>query len=204
MNSRLRRLAVLGTLAGAPALLGGCATLTKGSSQNITVTTDPIGAICTLTREGEVIGIVNPTPGTLNVSKSHTDLVVRCVKDDYVDAVGNVGSKFQAMTFGNILFGGLVGVVVDAASGASAEYEPTITIRLVPAVFTSAEERDRFFDQRRDEFVAEAQKVKERIDRMCAGESCAQQLADAEKEQAAGLARIEEQRRSARVVAAAQ
>jgi len=55
-------------------------------------------------REGEVIGIVNPTPGSLTVKKSHADIDVTCVKEGFVDAVGRVGSKFQAMTFGNILF----------------------------------------------------------------------------------------------------
>ena len=39
-----------------------------------------------------------------------------------------MASEFQAMTFGNILFGGLIGVVVDAASGATHEYPPLVTI----------------------------------------------------------------------------
>lgn len=198
LRDRLHDLA-LPLAAIALAACSGCATITKGTSQPVTVQTDPTAATCTLTRDGATVAVVNPTPGTVTVGKSHTDLAVRCTKDGFLDAVGTIGSKFQPMTFGNILFGGLVGIVVDAASGATAEYEPTVTIVLVPASFPTAAERDAFFDRRRDEFRAEAQRVKERITKMCTEPDCAKQLKEAEVQEAAGLARIEEQRKTARV-----
>lgn len=179
--------------------LGGCATLTTSSSQTVTLTTEPPGAACTFKREGEVIGIINPTPGSLTVRKSHSDIDVTCVKDGYVDAVGRVGSKFQAMTFGNILFGGIIGIVVDAASGATAEYEANVAIRMTPAEFPSSEARDRFFEQQTETFVAQAVQVKERIARMCNPPDCERQLRLAEEEERAGLARIEARRQAARV-----
>ena len=36
------------------------------------------------------------------------------------------------MTFGNILFGGIIGVAVDASSGAMNEYPSSVTVRLIP------------------------------------------------------------------------
>jgi len=42
-------------------------------------------------------------------------------------------SSFKGMTFGNILFGGITGVGVDAATGAMHEHPPTVTVRLKPA-----------------------------------------------------------------------
>lgn len=110
--------AILSVILGASLLFSGCATLTTSSSQTVTVQTDPPGAVCTFTRDRAVVGLVNPTPGTLSVSKNRLDLTVRCDKGGYPEATGTVGSRFQPMTFGNILFGGLVGVVVDASSGA--------------------------------------------------------------------------------------
>ena len=196
-------------------VFGGCATLTTSSSQTVTLTTEPAGAACTFKREGQVVGIVNPTPGSLMVGKSHTALDVACVKEGYLDAAGTVGSKFQAMTFGNILFGGIIGVVVDAASGATAEYEPTITIRLTPSEFADAAARDSFFDQQRDTFVAQARQVRQRIVEMCgsggrpsgggsfgaqAPPDCSAQLRLAEDEEKSGLARIETQRLTAKVM----
>ncbi len=55
------RLLVFG--AAIPLVFSGCATLTKGSDQTITVTTDPSGATCTISREGKTVAVVNPTPG---------------------------------------------------------------------------------------------------------------------------------------------
>ena len=88
--SGLVRLALLSLMASA--FLGGCATLTTSSSQTVTLTTEPPGAACTFRREGEVIGIVNPTPGSLSVKKGHADIDVTCVKEGFLDAVGRVGS----------------------------------------------------------------------------------------------------------------
>jgi uncharacterized membrane protein len=183
----------------ASGLVGGCATLTTSSSQTVTLTTEPPGATCSFKREGQVIGIINPTPGSLTVSKSHSDIDVTCVKEGFLDAVGRVGSTFQAMTFGYILFGGIIGIAVDAVSGATAEYEANVSIRMEPAEFASAEARDKFFEQQRETFVAQAKQVRERISSMCKPPDCEQQLRLAADEEAAGLARIEAQRQAARV-----
>jgi len=193
------RLALLALMASS--FLGGCATLTTSSSQTVTLTTEPPGAACTFKREGAVIGIINPTPGSLTVSKSHADIDVTCTREGYLDAVGRVGSKFQAMTFGNILFGGIIGIAVDAVSGATAEYEANVAIRMTPAEFASAEARDKFFEQQRETFVAQAKQVRERISSMCNPPACEQQLRLADDEEKAGLARIETQRQAARIKA---
>lgn len=113
-------------------LASGCATIVEGTDQTVTVTSDPSGASCELKRDGQVIGIVNPTPGSVQIDKSKKDISVQCVKEGYADAGGALGSDFQGMTFGNILFGGLIGVAVDAGSGAMHEYEPLIHVELSP------------------------------------------------------------------------
>jgi hypothetical protein len=181
---------------GAAVLSTGCATITTNPSQNVTILTDPEGAACTFTRDGKVVGVVNPTPGSLAVQKSHADISVECTKADHLPAKGVIGSKFQAMTLGNIIFGGIIGIAVDLASGATAEYAGQIRITLVPAQFASAAERDAFFDRRRAEFAGEAAQVRERIGKMCTSD-CDQQLAAAAAEERAGLERIEAGRASA-------
>lgn len=198
-TNRRRRAAraAIGALAiGAALLSTGCATITTNPSQNVAILTDPEGAACTFMRDGKVVGVVNPTPGSLTVQKSHADITVECTKKDFLPAKGVVGSKFQAMTLGNIIFGGIIGIAVDLASGATAEYVGEVRITLVPAQFATAAERDAFFDRRRAEFVAEAAQVKERIGRMCTND-CDQQLAAAAAEERAGLDRIEAGRAAA-------
>jgi hypothetical protein len=112
------------------AVLPACATVTTGTTTNISVLTDPAGAACTLTRQGEVVGVVNPTPGTVRVSNSIHQIDVRCVLSGFEPGLGVIPADFQAMTLGNILLGGIVGVVVDAASGAVARYPGSITISM--------------------------------------------------------------------------
>ena len=183
----------------AVATLNGCATLVKGSSQSVVVNTDPPGAICSLTRKGKEIAVVNPTPGTITVDKSKDAVAVSCNRAGYLESAGTINSQFQAMTFGNILFGGLVGVAIDAGSGAMNEYEPNITLTLIPAEFSSDAKRDAFFDKMRTEFLAQSDQVVERIKKKCGASACDSQLKAAASAKQAKLADIETKRLLAKV-----
>jgi uncharacterized membrane protein len=43
---------------------------------------------------------------------------IRCVKPDWQDGFATIPSNFEGWTVGNLVFGGLIGVGVDAATGA--------------------------------------------------------------------------------------
>jgi len=180
--------------------LNGCATITKSSAQAVTVNTRPAGAECTLTREGSIIAAINPTPGTISVQKDKDPITVQCHKDGYLESSGTLASEFEAMTFGNIIFGGLIGVGVDAASGAMSTYPPLVTITLIPDSFPSMRERDAFFDRLRDDFIAEADKSRALIAEGCLEEDCESQLAQADEARKARLAEIESMRSAASIV----
>ena len=190
---------VLVALAALAMLNAGCATLTKGSTQTVTVDTDPSGAICTLTRDAKPLAVVNPTPGSIPISKSSGAVSVICKKDKYLDAAGTMTSQFQAITFGNILFGGLIGVAIDAASGASHEYPALVTITLIPAQFPTLADRDTFFDRMRQTLLKEAAEVKQRIAKECNGTQCEKELAAAEAGTKAKLAEIDQKQALANV-----
>lgn len=118
--------------AGALALaLGGCATITKGTTQNVGVDTPGVtGAVCTVT------STVGPqtvsTPGVFILAKSSAALPVKCTKACYHDSGGILGSTFEAMTAGNLIVGGVIGFGVDAISGAINKYPDQISIPMVP------------------------------------------------------------------------
>jgi len=182
------------------AFLGsGCATLTKGSSQTITVSTDPSGANCALSRDGKMVAVINPTPGSIPVEKSSGTISVLCKRAGYQDSAGVLASEFQAMTFGNILFGGLIGLAVDAASGAMNQYPEMVTITMVPEEFDSAEARDIFFGNMKSTLLRESAEVKERIAKLCKPENCEAELAAADAGTKSRLADIEQRRLLARV-----
>lgn len=110
--------------------LPACATITTGTTSTISVVTDPPGASCSLTRGGETVGIVNPTPGSVSVSKSMRAIDVRCTRPGHGIGTAAIGSDFQPMTAGNILIGGLIGIAIDAASGAAGSYPGSVTVSL--------------------------------------------------------------------------
>ncbi len=189
----------IAAMAAFVAACSGCATITKGPQQTVTVNTDPAGATCTLTRDAKPLAVVNPTPGSIPIEKGMGPIVIACKRTGYQDAAGTMTSEFQAMTFGNILFGGLIGVAVDAASGAMHEYPAMVTITMIPEEFASTAERDAFFEGMKTTLLQEAAEVKERINKQCRDAQCATELAAADAGTKAKLAEIEQKKALARV-----
>jgi len=136
----------LAALALAATAMTGCATITTGADQSITVVTDPSGAECRLDRAGSTIAIVNPTPGTVQVDKSKDTILLRCKAEGFQETTANLSSEFQGATIGNVIFGGLIGVAIDAGSGAMNQYPNEVTLLMIPASFATAQERDTFFE----------------------------------------------------------
>ena len=115
-------------------LVSGCATVVEGSNQSVSIATAPPGASCTIDRAGERLGSVGMTPGSLRISKSKNDLEIACGKDGYQQASIRQSPKFVGTTFGNLIVGGVIGAVVDAASGANYVYPNEVHLDLAPAV----------------------------------------------------------------------
>jgi hypothetical protein len=112
------------------ALCAGCATVTRGSTQSVSVDA-PQGAICTL--KSPAFGTRTITaPNTIVLEKGPDNVAVHCKKACYRDGSGEIASSFEEMTAGNILIGGIIGLGVDAASGAINKYEPEVKIAMQP------------------------------------------------------------------------
>ena len=180
-------------------MLTGCATVVSGTTQTIGVNSDPEGADCQFTRKGVLVGRVNPTPGTMQVGKDYESVSVLCMKEGFDDTTGVIGSEFQAMTLGNILLGGVIGVVVDAASGAMMKYPESVTFTLIPKIFDNEVARDKFFADMRDTFLSEYAEVVTRIKSRCAPDACENELKAAQAGSDSRLAEIEKRRLLAKV-----
>jgi len=85
-----RRIVCALTLLGAVAL-SGCATMIRGTTQPVTVVTDPPGAKCTL-KAGDSDGpwSVAETPGVVEVKRGRAPLEVTCTKPGHFDAVERI------------------------------------------------------------------------------------------------------------------
>jgi hypothetical protein len=106
----------------------GCASIITGTSQQIAIATMPSGAKCVVSREGQAMAMVEPTPGMATVRKDKHDILVTCDKEGYQTATQYLHSGIEAGAFGNIIAGGLIGWGVDSATGADNKYPETTTL----------------------------------------------------------------------------
>jgi hypothetical protein len=67
------------------------------------------------------------TPGTIMLTKGSASLPVRCTKACYQEGVGVLASGLEVMSAGNLIVGGVVGIGIDAASGAMHKYPDQIS-----------------------------------------------------------------------------
>ncbi|MBS0470506.1 MAG: translation initiation factor 2 [Proteobacteria bacterium] len=131
------KLVSVAALAASVIALSGCASIIKGSTQSIAITTTPVsGANCNLTSKEGNWPVV--TPGVVKVDKTKEDITIRCTKDGYKDAMSTIPSDFQGWTLGNLLLGGIIGVGVDAATGAMNEYPHSFNVPMEPLDHSSS------------------------------------------------------------------
>lgn len=93
--------------------LAGCATVVNGTTQKIGVSSTPTGAEVSIDNQQRVI-----TPAAIELarSQSHTFLFH---KDGYQDDSFVITSGTSGWVWGNVLIGGLIGGMVDFATGAA-------------------------------------------------------------------------------------
>lgn len=128
----MRNIAAVFASAGILAMLLGCATITKGTTQAVAVSTPGApGATCTLTSGGIGTKVVT-TPATIVLDKSQDNISVVCKKQCFQDGVGIIASNTESMAAGNVLVGGVVGLGVDAVSGAMNRYNADNQFSMVP------------------------------------------------------------------------
>lgn len=109
-------------LAAATLIASGCATVTRGTTQDWTVSSNPSGATVSLSN-GERCA----TPCTFKLKRKFPFNVEIC-KPGYETVDANVVSTIKgagaAGMAGNVLVGGLIGVGVDAGTGANKDLVP--------------------------------------------------------------------------------
>lgn len=122
-------------LAGLLALnCAGCASATRGWTEQITITSTPAGAEASVT--GPEVPSTCVTPCVVQV-KRNDDVSIAFSKEGYEPQVVTLTKEVQsggaAGFAGNILVGGLVGMAVDGASGAAYDHKPNpVMVTLKP------------------------------------------------------------------------
>jgi len=118
---------LLAAAIAAPCL--GCASVTRGTTENISIASTPSGAIA------EISGLEIPTacvtPCVVQ-AKRNADVTVTVNKEGYEPQIIPLTKEIPgsgAVGFaGNVLAGGLIGMGVDAATGAAQDHKPNPVI----------------------------------------------------------------------------
>jgi hypothetical protein len=111
------------------AALAGCASVTRGTTENLSISSTPSGA------QADIAGLDVPTacvtPCAVLV-KRNADITITVNKEGYESQVIPLTKEVPgtgAVGFaGNILAGGLVGMGVDAVTGAAQDHKPNPVI----------------------------------------------------------------------------
>jgi hypothetical protein len=122
----MRTLWKSGLIVACIASVTACASITGGTHQKVNVqpqtsSGQPItGATCRLSNDR---GSVNVTaPGIATVHRSGQPLDVSCRKDGATIVQQSFPASTRGMVWGNIVFGGIIGVVIDYSNGAAHKY----------------------------------------------------------------------------------
>lgn len=112
----------------------GCASITGSTMQPMTVETrdkggkEVAGAACNLNNNKGKWSVT--TPGSVVVTRSNDNLLVNCQKEGHEAGIATVVSAVKGAMFGNIIFGGGIGAVIDHASGAAYDYPQLLLIEM--------------------------------------------------------------------------
>ncbi len=100
-------------------LLPSCASIVSGSKQNISFNSTPAGAIVWV--DNVNLGV---TPVTAKLERSKKDQKVKIELQGYKPYELTLTRKTNGWIWGNILFGGIIGIIVDSSSGAMYRLTP--------------------------------------------------------------------------------
>ena len=114
-------------------LASGCATLVSGTSQSVLVDViNAKGATCTgIDKRGRRYYWPN-TPSATTVHKGDGPMILTCEKKGFKKTTHSFDETLVSATLGNIILGGGIGILVDAASGAAQEYPTKVSVLMEP------------------------------------------------------------------------
>lgn len=112
---------------GCGVFVSGCATVVNGTTQKIGISSTPLGADVTIDNQQSVT-----TPATVPLARDQSHSFV-FKKEGYQDDSFVITSGTSGWVWGNVLLGGLIGGVVDFASGAARKLsQDSVHVTLVP------------------------------------------------------------------------
>ena len=178
--------------------LPACASIVSENDSTTYIGTEPEGARCEL--HGQDFKRVITAPNSITLPAEAAPITVACNAEGFRTTTAELDTSMDGWIVGNLLFGGLIGVAIDAARGAGQKYPSQLTIILDPASFDSSAARDDWYAVRRRELEAKWEgamaQARQRCDRDKT-ELCGNRLEELEKERDQEFEELEKRRDTA-------
>jgi hypothetical protein len=115
---------IIGLIITSTVLIVGCATIFKGSDATINITSTPTAAKVAISSTGGMRMFDGVTPAVVKLPKKN-EYIVTISLSGYKDATVNIlKDGIEGWFWGNLLCGGVIGIVVDLVTGAMNKLEP--------------------------------------------------------------------------------
>ena len=116
----------------------GCASIVHQTTQQVPVTSDPPGAAITVACGDVANDPKLVTPATVTVHRKPASCAISLAKEGFKTQEVRLDKQMSGWYLGNILIGGIIGLIVDAANGAMYDRTPKkVDVKLTPADSTS-------------------------------------------------------------------
>jgi len=180
--------------------LSACASIVSDNDSTTYIGSEPEGARCEL--HGQDFKRVITAPDSMTLPAEAAPITVSCKADGYRTTTAELDTSMDGWIVGNLLFGGLIGVAVDAARGAGQKYPPQLTVLLDPEAFDSVAARDDWYDRRRRDLEEKWESAIQQLESKCARdktELCGNKVKEAEAQRDQEIEELERRRTSASV-----
>ncbi len=110
----------------------GCASITGSEMQSVMVATktktgEPVERSACVLKSPRGLWNVT-TPSSVTVQRSAEDMDVECLKDGHSPGIAKLISRAHGGMFGNIVFGGGIGAIIDHNKGTGYEYPNRVEV----------------------------------------------------------------------------
>lgn len=122
----------------------GCASITQSENQSLALTATyqgkSIDPTCHL--KNDKGSWDSKAPANVTVRKSGEDLEVTCKKDGMPDGLLKAISRAAGSMFGNIIFGGGIGAIIDHNKGTGYDYPDQLPVKMGESVVVDKKPKD--------------------------------------------------------------
>jgi len=172
----------------------------------VAIASEPAGAQCAVHRGDRVVAEVPVAPATVQLTRSHAVLELRCQSEGYLETSVVLRPSDDPAVF-RMAPNGIIGATATVFSLASARtmrYPGAVTVAMVPATFPDEATRTQFFETRRSAIIASRAAQLALADERCNAQpdtTCDPAATVMRREQEEDLARLDRLREQAQVSA---